>query len=469
LWQPAYYAEESASENLLLGIYYGAFCVIVVLCGLRWWINPSPLDFWWLLYLIAEGFVVLRMNGLASRYFFPESSWLNAMVGTVSLSIMVWAGARFGIHAFGLNRNRQGHSYHAAVWIGNLAIFLGFARLLDLEPASTIGMFIIAFLLCVLNCASSWRFLKSAEPSAKFYFTGIVFMTACVILVLARNFGVIQAYQFIDYLWQSNLTVHAGLVSFGMILTHRERSREKRQAIEYKISAETNLKYSILQKRMVALVSHEFRNLLSMLGVSMHAINKRNDLPAEVIERHKNIVRLHHQMRKVIDNFLLEERIQNADVKISYRCTKIAVLIEEVTSLAKLHGKDHLISSDLGDLPDFLWLDDGILRLILVNLLDNAVKYSAPGSKISICGRYDNGLLNLSVSDNGIGMTPESLSHLFEPHFKADVASEGIGIGLYMAKMMLHAHHGDLRVTSKMGMGTTLEFWLRVKSMVKTC
>lgn len=463
LWKPAIYAEESASENLLLGIYYGAFSVIVALCALRWRINRNPLDFWWLLYLTAEGFVVFRMNGLASRYFFPESTWLSATVGTISLSVMVWAGARFGIHAFSLTKNRNQLAYHAAVWTGHLALFIGFARLLDLEPASTICMFILSFLLCVLNCICSWRFLKSGEPSAKFYFSGIAFMSACVTLVLARNFGIVHAYQFIDYIWQSNLMVHAGLVSFGMLLMHRERSHERRQVDAYKASAETNLKSSELQKRIVALVSHEFRNSLSMLSVSMHAINKRNDLPIEVIERHKNIVLVHHQMRKVIDNFLLEERIQNADIKISYRCTEISALIQEVISLARLHGKDHIISSEFGNSPELLWLDEGILRLILTNLLDNAVKYSAAGSKVRLAGRYDNGMLHMSVSDNGIGMTAESLSLLFKPHFKADMASEGIGIGLYIVKMMLHVHDGDLLATSEIGIGTTLKFWLRVK------
>jgi signal transduction histidine kinase len=259
------------------------------------------------------------------------------------------------------------------------------------------------------------------------------------------------------------LITHAGLVSFGMILAHRERRQEKLQATDYKNNAEKILKSSTLQKQMVALVSHEFRNSLSILNVSMHAIKNRNDVPAEVMERHRNIVLVHRQMRKVIDNFLLEERIQNANISISYQRTNMNVLIEEVISLAELIGKDHFISSDLDNLPDPLWLDEGILRLILTNLIDNAVKYSAPGSKVSIHGRSENGLLYMSVTDNGIGMTTDSLSHLFEPHFKADLTSEGIGIGLYMVRMMLHAHDGDLRVTSEIGTGSVLEFWLKAQ------
>lgn len=463
LWQPAFYAEETASENLLLGFYYGAFALLLSLCILRWRINRNLLDFWWLVYLIAEGFVIFRMNGLASRYLFPEFPFLITVGGTLSLSIMVWAGTRFSIHAFGLDKVRYPYSYHAAICIGALALFLGMARLIELEPASSICLFILSVLLCLLNCACSYRYLKMAGPSAKCYFSGICFMTGCVFLVVARNFGFIPAYQFIDYIWQSNLIVHASLISLGMVLTQRETIHERRRALRFRTSAETNLKYSVLQKQMVALVSHEFRNSLAMLNASMHAINKRKDLPAEVTERHKNIVRVHQQMRRVIDNFLQEERIQNAGIKISCRCTEIGTLLREVISITELRGKEHLIQADFCHLPDCIWLDDGILRLALTNLLDNAVKYSPAGSRVIVTGWYADGFLHMSVSDKGIGMSADSLSRIFEPHFKADLHSEGIGIGLYLVRIMLRAHEGDMQVSSAVGHGTTLTFWLSAK------
>jgi signal transduction histidine kinase len=463
LWQPLPYAERSATENLLLGFYYGAFVLIISLSIVRWKIKRTRVDFWWIVYLLAEGISIFRMNGLASLYVFPEVPLFNTLAGTISISCMVWAGTRFGIHAFALDQGHYRYSYRAAVWIGSLALLAGFGRLIDLEPASSICIFITAFLLCLLNCLCSYRFLNSGEPAARFYFLGIWFMTACLILVLGRNFGFIPVYQFIDYIWQTNLIIHASLITVGMVVTQRETNHERRRATDFRASAESSLRYSNLQKKMVTLVSHEFRNSLAMLNVSMHAINKRKDLPSEVIDRHRNIVRVHHQMRRVIDDFLIVERIQNTDIKISYHSTDIVAVIREAIAIAELHSKEHHIVDDYHHLPHFLSLDDGILRLTLTNLLDNAVKYSSPGSRIVVHGRYGDGLLQMSVSDNGIGMNADSLSRLFEPHFKADLQSEGIGIGLYMVRMRLHAHDGDLRVTSTVGNGTTLKFWLRAK------
>jgi signal transduction histidine kinase len=395
---------------------------------------------------------------------FPEFPSFSELGGVLSLSLMVWTSARFGIHAFGLDNVRYRYSYNAAAWIGSLALLAGLARLSGLEPASSIFLFILALLVCILNCFCSYRFLKSAGPSAKFYFLGIWFMTACVVLVLARNFGFIPAYQFIDYVWQSNLIVHATLISLGMVMTQREAIEERRRATDFRSRAESNLKYGILQKQMIALVSHEFRNSLAMLNALMHTVNKRKDLPSEVVVRHQNMVRVHQQMRRMIDNFLLGERIENADIKISGRQTDVGTLIQEVISFAELESKQYVILVDACDLPELVWLDDGILRLTLTNLLDNAIKYSPAGSKIILNGWYANGLLHMSVSDNGIGMSADTLSRMFEPHFKADLQSAGLGIGLSMVRMMLRAHGGDMRVTSAIGDGTTLNFWLKTKS-----
>jgi signal transduction histidine kinase len=464
LWQPASYAEKSALEHLNLGIYYGAFALIVSICGLRLWVNRNRADFWWLIYLIAEGFVIFRMNGLASQFLFPEFPLFGAVVGTLALSCMILAGSHFGIHAFALSKGKYPYSYQAARGIGALALIFGLTRLIGLEPASTKCLLILSFFLCALNFAFSYRFLSSGEPSAKFYFFGICFMTACVVLVLSRNFGIIPAYEFIDYIWQSNMIIHAGLISFGMVLDRREAAKQRRRATDYQASSELNQKYSKLQKRMVTLVSHEFRNSLAVLNVSMHVISKRSDLPHDVTERHRNIVRVHHQMRRVIDNFLLEERIQNADIKVRYERTEMRSLLRDTVNLAEMSGKDQRISVEADDLPEHLWLDEGILRLVLTNLLDNAIKYSGSASKIKLTAQHDDGLLQMKVSDNGIGMTEASLAHIFEPYFKVNLKTEGVGIGLYMVRLMLHAHGGNLCVKSKINGGTTLEFQMRVSS-----
>lgn len=461
LWQPLKYAEDSASVNIFLGIYLGAILIIFVLSAMLWRLKRVSTDFWWMIYIAAEALMMCRVSGLISKYIFPEHPLLITTTGIAAMSVMIWAGAQFGLHAFALAPGTNKFSYHAVKWVGNLALVVGVLRILDSAVELTALTFLLGLALCVLNCILSLRFFQAGHPSAVYYFGGIWSMTASASLMLARNFGIVPAYEFIDYVWQFNLIIHTVLMSLGMLLMHRETITEQAKATAYRTNAETNLHLGIMRKRMVALVSHEFRNALAMVSVTMHAINKRKDLPPDITEKHKDIVRIHQQMRRVIDNFLTEDRMDGAELTVSYRKTDIRNLIEEVVSFGNMLGKNNPISFDISDVPAYLWIDDAILRLILTNLVDNAVKYSHPGGTIFLAASMEGRNLKISVKDNGIGMTSHSLSQLFQPHFKADMHSEGVGLGLYMVKMMIEAHGGRITVVSRVEEGSAVEFRLK--------
>ena len=287
-------------------------------------------------------------------------------------------------------------------------------------------------------------------------------MSSSLLLVLSRNFGLIPAYEFIDYIWQCNLLLHTALMSIGIVLSRKEALKAKLKETEYRQHAEFNFNTNLTQKRMMAIVSHEFRNALAMVNVSMHALKKYKNLPFEISERHKNIAKVHYQMSRVIDDFLLEARIQNSEIQLSCNETEIHNLVRDVVNIATVMGTGHHITYDLASVPRLLYLDDAILRLTLTNLLDNAVKYSPAGSEISVAAQFSDDSLKISVTDNGIGMSGYSLTQIFNPHFKVDKQSDGIGIGLHMVRIMIRAHSGDITVSSSVGKGTKVDFYLKI-------
>lgn len=464
VWQPIAFAEKNAFENLLLGTYYGAFLIILVMSVVQWFLKRNKTDLWWMIYLVAEGFLTFRMNGLASMYIFPESPFLNSVAGTASISLMILAGARFGVHAFSTLKEKNKYLFLASHWVGNIAPVIGMVRIFFPGQEMTSILFFLPLVLCLINCVFCIRFLRSGQAAAAFYFIGSWFMSLCLLLVVSRNFGLVPAYEFIDYVWQCNLLLHTALMSIGLVLSKKETLDAKMKEDKYRQNAEFNLNMNLMQKRMIAIVSHEFRNALAMVNVSMHALRKYKDLPAEISERHRNIAKVHHQMRRVIDDFLLEERIQNAEIQLSCSDTKIHILVRDVINIATLMGRGHHIIYDLTSVPQSLYLDEAILRLTLTNLLDNAVKYSPAGSEISVVAQFENGSLKISVIDNGIGMSGYSLTQIFSPHFKVNKQSDGIGLGLHMVRIMIKAHLGDINVSSSVGKGTKVEFYLKIKS-----
>jgi signal transduction histidine kinase len=97
------------------------------------------------------------------------------------------------------------------------------------------------------------------------------------------------------------------------------------------------------------------------------------------------------------------------------------------------------------------------LQRIIVNLLDNAIKYTSAGGTVSVSLREDNDHINLIVHDTGIGISEEELPHIFKRLYRCDSSRSqpGFGLGLSLALAVAHAHGGDISVTSQSGKGST--------------
>jgi len=110
--------------------------------------------------------------------------------------------------------------------------------------------------------------------------------------------------------------------------------------------------------------------------------------------------------------------------------------------------------------------DERACRQILINLLSNAIKFSHEGSVVAVSLKQQGKWLNLSVSDSGIGMSAEAISRIGEPFFQANDGLsrdyEGTGLGLSIVKGLVDLHHGQLRVSSEAGSGTTMTVLLPI-------
>ncbi|MHB1159944.1 MAG: sensor histidine kinase [Chloroflexota bacterium] len=106
--------------------------------------------------------------------------------------------------------------------------------------------------------------------------------------------------------------------------------------------------------------------------------------------------------------------------------------------------------------------DPNRLERILINLLSNALKYSPPETEVVVSAKRRDSCLQVSVADKGIGMAPEDLPHLFERFYRTRGArkAEGLGLGLYITRMLVEAHGGKIWVESKLGKGSTFSFTL---------
>ena len=115
------------------------------------------------------------------------------------------------------------------------------------------------------------------------------------------------------------------------------------------------------------------------------------------------------------------------------------------------------------DLPSIL-ADPKYLQTIFVSLLGNAQKFSAAETPIRIAARRQAAEMVITVTDTGIGIAPDDLPHIFDRFYRVRQMgnAEGTGLGLYIAKALVEAHGGHIRVESEQGKGSTFSFTLPV-------
>jgi signal transduction histidine kinase len=110
-----------------------------------------------------------------------------------------------------------------------------------------------------------------------------------------------------------------------------------------------------------------------------------------------------------------------------------------------------------------LSIDAEKMSSVMKNLVSNAVKYSPDGGTIEIAGVVSGAVYQVSISDQGLGMTPEQVERVFEKFYRVDASNtstEGTGLGMTIAKNIVEAHGGNIWIESELGQGTTVRFFI---------
>lgn len=237
---------------------------------------------------------------------------------------------------------------------------------------------------------------------------------------------------------------------------------------EIRNALESEKELSQLKSRFVSMTSHEFRTPLTTILSSSEALQHYGDRWSDekrqaYFQRIRNTVQ---HMNRLLEDVLAIGRADSGRVVIQPVAIDIEAfcrsLVEELELGIQAH---HQIKLWVGprpgpELPAWVWLDEGLLRQILGNLLGNAIKYSPTGGEICFELTYPSpNELVFQVSDQGIGIPPEELPRLFESFHRANNVGTlpGTGLGLAIVKRAVQACGGEISVASEPGVGTTFK------------
>jgi signal transduction histidine kinase len=212
-----------------------------------------------------------------------------------------------------------------------------------------------------------------------------------------------------------------------------------------------------------SVVSHDLRNPLSAISLSARSLQRTLDADAPGRKQVEMIVRNVGRMDRLIGDLLAAAKLQEGNpLAIEPAAQDVAAVVRDVIEVfaAPAAGKGVILRSALDDVVPPAWCDAGRIGQVLSNLVGNALKFTPRGGSVIVEARDEGtGEVRLSVRDTGEGIPEEALPHVFERFWQQEGhAARGTGLGLYIAKGIVDAHHGRIWVTSRVGEGSEFAF-----------
>ncbi|MGF1932928.1 MAG: histidine kinase [Nostoc sp. ChiQUE02] len=228
--------------------------------------------------------------------------------------------------------------------------------------------------------------------------------------------------------------------------------------------------------RVIAMLAHDLRNPLTAAAIAIETLQSNYNLETGQFQRLKPSLTAHllkqaRNQTKIIDRMITdllqvgrgkdtEFPILPQKVQLGNLCLDI---LEELGD--RYTAKSQKVETDIpNDLP-YVYADPERIRQVLINLLDNAIKYTPEGGKISVAGLHrTTQKVQFSIGDTGPGIPVENRDRIFENHFRLqrDEGTEGYGIGLCLCQRIILAHYGQIWVDSAPNNGAWFHFTLPV-------
>lgn len=239
-----------------------------------------------------------------------------------------------------------------------------------------------------------------------------------------------------------------------------ERARLADEAARAVVLEQTNE----LKSALLAAVSHDLRTPLAAIKASSSSLLDSSIAwdPAARDELLSAIDEETDRLTLMVSNLLDLSRIEGGALRPNVDWHDIGELLEDVRLRMARQTADHVFRIEVEpDLPVVL-LDYVEIAQVVINLAGNAVKYSPPHTAITVNAWRDREDVRISVRDQGMGIPPERLSHIFETFYRAHEQGpvSGSGIGLAICKGLVEAHGGHIWAESRLGEGTTVTFSL---------
>jgi two-component system, OmpR family, sensor kinase len=216
------------------------------------------------------------------------------------------------------------------------------------------------------------------------------------------------------------------------------------------------------QQRLLADVSHELRTPLTAIRGNIDLMQHFGEADPDSLAAMQSDI---ERMSRLVGDLLLLARADSGAIPLELKPVELDNVLFDVYRQAEQLARSVEVKLSAVD-QVCVWGDVDRLKQLVLNLVDNSLKYTPAGGKVTISLEKNSNWARITVSDTGIGIPPEHVPHIFERFYRVDKARNrvqgGSGLGLSIARWIAQAHGGNIGVTSEVGQGTSFTISLPV-------
>lgn len=493
LWEPAAFAATTQKTYLGLALYYGALLALLTYNLLIFLSLRERVFLLYSLFAAAMGLGILAGNGIARQFLWPDGIAWN---GSIPISLYALTTA--------LSLYFSQHFLQTRVLLPKLHrvmhLAAGFVLLVAAMPWVGIsvrtagsGLSLSTILAGGLIVTAGILALRAGKRSARLFLLAWGVLSLGAIAAGMRSFGWLPTTTLTAYAVQLSSSAEMVLLSFALAERIRleRNAREAAQAetlfarqslVESLRQSELRLEKTVANRtaefqkslkneqkvleryiRFGSLISHEFRNPLAIIKSQLVLIEKEREHGVDHAERRLSVISSAIKRLGVLfEEWLQSDRLRQQTLEINPSPIDLKTwldgILEDCRACYSNHPFELRISPDLPVIP----ADESMLRIALLNLVDNAAKYAPAGTEISLEALTRGNMAGIAVIDRGPGIAPEHREDIFSAYFRSDPdgTAQGLGLGLTFVKKIVGMHHGEIELESEAGKGCRFCIWL---------
>ncbi|MDD3519575.1 MAG: sensor histidine kinase, partial [Chromatiales bacterium] len=450
LLRPQVFVERSVFVNTRHGLFFGLLLtslVVSLLCAL--WLRQR-FFFIATAYLLSYGVLHFILNGYDQLLIYPAMPWLadsligvfGALTGGLLIHfVLSYLEPRAFYPRLTLLLTVLAWWFYVMTGLSIVGLYPQIAFLFHLSATLVLVLMPVLFLLMLPH-----RRQRAALML-------IIFLPSVIAVLLQglRNLGLLPTVFWTTHLWELSSFLQMPFAAVVVLLRVREEERRHRHAQEREAA----------QRGFLRMIAHELRTPLSVIDTAVANLEARTEaIQPELRPRYRRIQTALARLNTLVDNALTEDRLQDGSIEPDLEPVTPSQLAAQVLELLDIDEGMHPLDVGLPEDDRPIAMDPHWMGLAVLNLLDNAVKYSPKGGPIGLRIERGDGMLHIRVSDRGIGIRSADAEQLFHRFFRAEDARKlpgvtGLGIGLYLVQQVVERHGGRVSVDSRPGTGST--------------